>query len=123
LSKYFKKADLILLIIILALSVLGFILLRSPASEDAQIEVSIAGEVTNTYSLNKDAKYEIKSEYGYNTILVENGQVSVTDTDCPGKDCMNFGAISKEGQVILCLPHKLSVRIVGVKGGLDAISY
>ena len=111
------------MIAILALSVAGFILLRRPAGGAAKIEISIAGEVTNVYSLGQDADYEIKSDYGYNTIHVENGQVSVTDTDCPGKDCMNFGAISREGQIILCLPHKLSVRITGGEEGLDAVSY
>jgi len=123
LGKYFKKADLILLIIILALSVLGFVLLRKPVSENALVEISVSGEPTQTYSLSTDAEYEIKTEYGYNIILVENGQVRVLDTDCPNKDCMNFGAISGEGQIILCLPHKLSVRIIGGEGDLDAVSY
>jgi len=122
-SKYFKKADIILLVVILALSIAGFIMLRSSSNDDSIIEVSIAGEVTETHPLNVDAKYDIASEYGYNTILVENGQVKVIDADCANKDCMNFGAISQEGQIILCLPHKLSVRIVGGGGDLDAVSY
>ncbi len=122
-SKYFKKADLILFIIILALSVLGFILLRKPASDNAQIEISIGGEVTEVHNLDTDAEYIIETEHGYNTIQVKSGQVRVISADCPNKDCLNFGAISKEGQIILCLPHKLAVRIIGGEEGLDAVSY
>lgn len=123
LSKYFTKADLILLIAILALSVLGFVLLRQTAADNAYIEISIAGEVVETHSLNQDGEYEIKSDYGYNIIRAENGQVRMLEADCPNGDCKSFGAINKEGQIILCLPHKLSVRIVGGGEGLDAVSY
>lgn len=121
-SKYFKKADLILLIIILALSVLGFIALRKSSSSSSMIEISVAGETIKTVSLAKDDKYDISTDYGYNIICVKSGQVWVEDANCPNKDCMGFGKISKEGQVILCLPHKLAVKITG-NGGSDAISY
>ena len=123
-KKYFKKADLILLAIILVLSILGFILLRKTANANSKVEVSVGGQIVKTISLNQDGEYRIESDYGYNIILVSGGQVCVKDTDCPNKDCMDFGSISREGEVILCLPHKLAVRIVGGKGdGADAISY
>ena len=72
--------------------------------------------------LYKDGEYEIRNDYGYNIICIENGQVWVKDADCPGGDCMNFGKISKDGQIILCLPHRLAVTIKG-KEGSDAVSY
>ena len=123
-SNFFKKADAILLAVILALSVLGFVLLRKSASADSVVEVTVAGSPFATYPLFKDGEYRIESDYGYNTIVVEGGQVWVKEADCPNKDCMHFGKMNKEGQVILCLPHKLAVRIIGSgEGGSDAISY
>lgn len=122
-SKYFKKADVILLIAILALSVLGFFVLRKSSSSNSKIEITVSGEIVKTVPLSADGRYEIKTDYGYNNICVESGQVWVEDADCPNKDCMRFGKVSSEGQIILCLPHKLAVRIVGGEGGSDAISY
>ena len=122
-KQFFKKADLILLVAILALSILGYIFLRKTATPDAQIEITVAGQEYASYPLNKDATYNIKTNYGYNIIVVNNGQVWVSEADCPNKDCMHFGKMTKEGQVILCLPHKLAVRIIGGKAEGDAISY
>ena len=122
-SKYFKKADVILLVIILALSVLGFVLLRKNSSDSSKVEITVSGQTVKSVPLSANGTYPIESDYGYNIICVESGQVWVEDTDCPNKDCMRFGKVSSEGQVILCLPHKLAVRIVGGEGGSDAISY
>lgn len=123
-SNFFKKADAILLAVILALSVLGFVVLRKTASADSVVEVTVAGSHYASYPLFKDGEYKIAADYGYNTIVIESGQVWVKEADCPNKDCMHFGKMNKEGQVILCLPHKLAVRIIGLgEGGSDAISY
>ena len=122
-SKYFKKADVILLVIILALSVLGFVLLRKNSSDSSKVEITVSGQTVKSVPLSANGTYPIESDYGYNIICVESGQVWVEDADCPNKDCMRFGKVSSEGQVILCLPHKLAVRIVGSEGGSDAISY
>ena len=122
-SKYFKKADVILLVIILALSVLGFVVLRKNSSSSSKIEITVAGEIVKSVPLSANGTYNIESDYGYNIICVESGQVWVEDANCPNKDCERFGKISSEGQIILCLPHKLAVRIVGGEGGSDAISY
>jgi len=123
LSEFYKKADIYLLIAVLALSVLGFAVLRKSASASSEILVTVDGKDYGRYPLNKDGTYTISTDYGYNTIEVRGGQVWISDANCSGQDCMHFGKASREGQVILCLPHKLSVRITGVKGGTDAISY
>lgn len=122
-SKYFKKADLILLLIILALSAAGFGLLRSSASSSSIIEISVASEVVETHPLSEDGVYLIRTDYGYNIINASSGQVWVSKANCKGGDCMNFGKISREGELILCLPHKLSVRITGGEPEHDAIAY
>ena len=120
--QFIKKADIVLLVIILALSVLGFVVLRKTSSASSVVEITVAGEKYASYPLNKDGTYKVSTSYGYNTIEIKAGQVWVSEADCPNKDCMHFGKMDKEGQIILCLPHKLAVRILG-GGGTDAVSY
>ena len=33
------------------------------------------------------------------------------EADCPGKDCVHTGSISKAGSAIVCLPNRLEIRI------------
>lgn len=107
---------------ILALSVLGFVVLRKNSSGSSFVKISVDGAVVETLPLNVDATYKV-GDSGYNIINIEDGRVWVSEANCPNKDCMHFGKISKEGQVILCLPHKLAVVITGGEAQSDAISY
>ena len=103
------------------LLILGFgsMVLFGAKDAGASVEVLVDGKIVKTMSLGKDGAFEIDNEYGHNTVSVKNGKVRVSDADCHGRDCVAMGEISGEGQIIVCLPHKLLVRISG-EGDVDA---
>ena len=39
--------------------------------------------------------------------------------NCPDKICVNHAAISKKGETIVCLPHKVVVEVVDENGTQD----
>ncbi len=73
--------------------------------------VSIEGEEVYLLSLNVDAEVQIKNDSGFNTVVVENGVCYVSEADCKDGICKKKGAVSKIGETIVCLPHKLIVEI------------
>lgn len=76
------------------------------------VEVRIDGELVGTYLLYEDSINKL--EYGdgsYNIMVIENGKVSVTEADCPDKHCVNRGSICHKNETIICLPHKLVIKI------------
>lgn len=66
---------------------------------------------TFTMSLSQDDVLTVASSAGTNVIEVQAGKVRVSEADCPNQDCVEQGWISKAGQQIVCLPHKLVVNI------------
>ena len=52
-----------------------------------------------------------KIDLGGNVILIENGQVSVTEADCPDKLCIKQGAIKNGARPIVCLPNNVIIKI------------
>lgn len=58
---------------------------------------------------------------GVNTILVQNGQIGITQADCPDQICVNRGMI-RQGAPIVCLPHQLSITIEDKNSGADAVT-
>ena len=48
--------------------------------------------------------------------------VSVTQSDCPGQDCVHSGAVSRAGQSIVCLPARIVVELVGAADGYDLVT-
>ncbi len=74
--------------------------------------VTVDGKEVGRYSLFENRTVDIPSAGGgENTVMIENGEVSVSSANCPDKICVSHRKISKDGEVIVCLPHKLVVSV------------
>ena len=114
------RNDIILLAVILAaaFAVWGVIRLAMPAGRYAVVELD--GKTIASYPLDTDIRVEIPSEGGHiNVLVIRDGKASVESADCPDKLCVRQRPVSKAGQTIICLPHKLIIRIDG-ESGVDA---
>lgn len=117
-----KKQDFILIFALLAVAVVAFFVINNVISKDgAKVQVLVDGEIFCEYNLKEDGEYEIESDYGLNILVVEAGSAYIKDADCPDKLCVNQGKISKSGQSIICLPHKLVVTIIEENGETDEV--
>ena len=119
---FFNKADLILLLLFLLLGFGSMLALRLPSSAGSTVIISVGGEEIGRYPLDADREIKVDTEYGHNTVTIRSGTVSVTKSDCPNHDCERFGAVSRPPQSILCIPHRLVVRITG-ETDVDAVLY
>ena len=52
-------------------------------------------------------------------IILTDKEVWVEESDCPTQDCVHTGHISRSGQSIVCLPARVTVRLVGGTGEAD----
>ena len=89
-----------------------------------QAIIEVDGQLYGRYSLEeKNGKtLAIRTEFGYNKIVIENGRLWVTESDCPDGLEVTAGAIENSGEMLICLPNRLVVRIVG-EGGVDGVAY
>jgi hypothetical protein len=72
-------------------------------------------ELIGEYILRDDFKDEIEIESangGYNTLHIEDGQIWVHDASCPDKVCITQGRISENGEMIVCLPNQMLIKII-----------
>lgn len=115
-----KKRDVILIASILAVALVLLLVVELTRQEGAYVLVRVDGQETGKYELSKDATYELNG--GTNILRIENGVAYLTDADCPDKLCVHQGKISKTGQVITCLPNKLTVTVYGAEEGVELVS-
>lgn len=59
------------------------------------------------------------SEHDRNTIEVRDDRIRMKSATCSDQVCVNFGFISKPGETIVCLPHKVLIEIQTIDGGTD----
>lgn len=108
------KKDIILICSLAAAgaAVAGAVLLFSGGGSTVAVRVS--GEVTARYPLSVPRRTELEGEGGgHNLLVIENGEAWIEDADCPDGLCVKTGRISRTGQSIVCLPHRLVVEIEG----------
>ena len=118
------KSDIIILALILMAAFAAYevpALLQSDG--EGVIGVYQDGELLYQYSLLEEETITVSCLEGYNLLLIEGGEVRVTDADCPDQLCVRQRAISGNGESIICLPHKLVIQIdSGKESELDAVT-
>ena len=84
----------------------------------AKVEVAVITDnsektVLETFDLSQDTTYTISSEpQGMNVLNIQDGTVWISEADCPNQDCVKQGKISMNGEMLVCLPHRITVSIV-----------
>lgn len=118
-----KKWDYLIFVFIAMISVACLLYVQSITSEKgSSVVVEINGEIVKRLDLNIDTVYTVKIGEEYNIIEIKDGKARVTESNCKDKICVNMPPISKSGQSIICLPHKLVVRIEGDDRNIDGVS-
>lgn len=125
----FSRGDKILVLILLIISIglYAFIAVRSGVNERLYISIQVNGKEIKKISLAGSEKknYLIETEFGKNVIEYDENSVRVIEASCPDKLDILQGEISKSGEVIVCLPNRLVVELIGgeVDDSIDIINY
>lgn len=110
-----KKKDVILLVLLLAVAAAAALFLRFSGKQEPQrIVVTVDGAVFGAYSLFEERTIDVKNVFGHNKIVIENGAAYMKAADCPDKYCMTYKPVSRTNESIICLPHRLVVRVEGI---------
>lgn len=121
-----KKADIILLIVILAVGIPMSVLSLTAGTGGDKVKISTDGQVYGIYPLNEDCEIDVTEDGHTNHITIKDGQVSMSYSTCRNQVCVNTGAISQTKDAIVCLPNRVVVEIISSekeKGGdADVIS-
>ena len=114
--------DLALIGAFLLIAAVLFVVMRLNQTEGAVAVVRVDGQETGRYDLHTDGRYELNG--GSNILIIQDGKAFLEDANCPDLLCVKQGKISASGQVITCLPNRLTVTIYGAEGdGVDIVTF
>lgn len=117
-----KKPVLDLLLIggLLLLALVCYLLFAGGKGEGNVAVVCANGVETGRYPLDQNGRYPLNG--GSNILIIEDGAAWLEDADCPDKLCVRQGKVHLDGQVITCLPNKLTVTICADNSEVELIS-
>ena len=124
-----KNRNDIVLILLLLLITLGLFVFQAFRGERGSlVVVRQDGRILYELSLEENRTGEnalrLESGDGYNLLVIEARKAFIREADCPDKLCVKQRAIFRQGESLICLPHRLVVTVEnGVQGELDAVTY
>ena len=119
------RNDLIFIVAILVIVAIGAAAMFFLRGEGSAVCVEVDGTVIGTYPLSVDREVRIVTgENGeeLNLLVIKDGKATVTTATCPDGICAAHKPISREGESIICLPHKVIVTVVGGEEAPDVIA-
>lgn len=114
-----KKTDYIISAILLFLFLALVVSSYNTQSSDLKAIITAKNNI-KTIDLSQNMEFvfaEIKVE-------IKNNSIRIVESDCPHRICVHSGAISRPGEIIVCVPNKVMIEIQGKdESGFDAVSY
>lgn len=91
------------------------------------VEIFVDGNeyaVYNLAEISGTKTVEIESENGKNTLEITKRGAKMTEASCPDRLDVKSGEITKAGQMIVCSPNRVIVKIAGKKDKrVDKVTY
>ena len=127
-SRIVKTADIIIIAVALVLSFVTLFVADAMGNngEKRVCVISVDGKEYARYDLDKiheDELLIVENHFGINHIKITSDGVKVIYSDCPNKVEMIDKYINKPGEVLVCMPHRLVIEIMGSDENVDALSY
>ena len=121
-----KKGDVILIALLAVLGMSSWLYINSLKSDRVTALVLQDGVVIHEIDLSTvEEPWQVRvddGQGGYNIIEVERGRIRVVEANCPEQVDVLQGWISEPHQSLVCLPHRLVVKIQAQEqSGVDGI--
>lgn len=114
--------DAVVLVILFA-AVIALALPKAAGGRLAHAEVEATGKAAAILDLARDGVSDVKGPLGTTRIEVRGGRVRVLSSPCPRQACRHGGWIGAAGELLVCLPNEVVIRIPGQRAGAtDAVA-
>ena len=112
-GRLFRNDVIFIVVLLLVVTTLGlcFYLFRG---EGDMVVVTVDGKEFGRYSLAEDVTVEIRTGAQgeeLNLLVIKGGQAYVETATCPDGICAGHKPIKRDGESIVCLPHKVVITV------------
>lgn len=106
---FISRSEIIIILIVLTAALIALFALRNLGAKGSYAVIQCEDEIY-TVNLNNPSQY-IFEKCKDCTFEVSDGKISIIDSPCKDKICVNTGYIGNASQSIICAPEKIIVTI------------
>lgn len=117
-----SRKDLFLFSLIFSIIVLFYLFSRLQTVKGDTVIIQVDDKKFLKVSLSENGIVRVPGPLGISIVEIKNGKVKMLSSPCLDKLCIREGYISKPGQIIVCVPNRIILKIEG-RANLDALTY
>lgn len=110
--KKIKIGDVIVILLLLLITAGVFCFRLFGFEKGNTVVISVDG-VSSSYPLDIDRTLVIENEGITLTVVIKDKKAYIDNSDCPEKNCVLSGKIGKKGEIVVCAPSKVYIKIAG----------
>lgn len=115
--------DRLLLLLFVAMGIMCIFVVQSWLEPGKISAVFVANRLIARWSLANAGNYTVAGQLGEVQLRIINNSIRVVHSQCPERICIRQGAISRRGELIVCVPNRMVVTIEGhERNSFDAIT-
>jgi len=119
-----RKGDLLILVFAFCFVLVLYSIFWTTNNNAGQFLHIVNGQhETQKISLFQNQEIEIKGSLGNSRLQIEGGRVRFIESPCANKLCIHQGWVNFSGEILACLPNKISVSLVGKQSPFDTINF
>ncbi|QZY56597.1 NusG domain II-containing protein [Crassaminicella profunda] len=122
------KWDKILIVAVIFFALIGMFWIKeiTTNNEHLYLIIEVDGEAYKKISLDGSdvsKTIEINTKYGHSVIEIDGKGARFLESDCKDQLCVKMGKITKSNQTSICLPNRVSIKLISEKSDVDIVSY
>jgi len=116
------RNDILLVAAVLLVAAIAFLIFHFSGSRGDRVVVLMGGEQVASYSLSEELELVLRTGEETNTLVIRDGKAQVTAASCPDGICVDHHPIDKAGETIVCLPHRLVIKVEAAEDEVDGVA-
>lgn len=120
-KRYFRVGDiLIYFLLIVIFSIIGYQITKFKAVDAANAEIYVNNELKYIYPLQEEERdLFVPTDIGGVNVKIRDKKIRVTTSNSPLKLNIKQGWIGQPGEVIIGVPDRLIIKVIGKKINTD----
>ncbi|MBN2379349.1 NusG domain II-containing protein [candidate division WOR-3 bacterium] len=119
---FFKRGDVILVIILVAAAGSAWLFIHLARSQSHPTKLHVKTSMEEFRIPLRDTTLTLTGPLGETKLRIDDKHVWIIDAPCPNKLCMKQGKIKRPGESLVCLPNRIVITIEG-QSAVDAVTY
>jgi len=112
--------DIVVIMLVVTIMISAIIIPRLKENDGIYVNI-VTNEKSEIYNIYDIRKIVVESNGYIVNVVIDQGNVYISESNCNDKICVNTGVISRAGESIVCAPAKVIVFISGGDGDVDHI--